>query len=74
MQNGGRLSADQVRNLERMVGEDPADQAAVMAFIGHFYCADELFEIPPSIYRQICQRPGAFVEAARKFAAPELPW
>lgn len=68
-----RLTADEVRHLMTLVGDDNEDQRAVLLFIAHYYSADDLFQIPRHIYKEIIQRPRDFVQAARQFANPELP-
>jgi hypothetical protein len=67
-----RLTPREAKRVERLVGPKPEDQQAVLAFIGHYYAADNLLEIPRNVFREICRRPVAFLLAARNFAYPEL--
>ena len=66
-----RLTAQEVWQLERLVGDDVEDQEAVLAFISHFYSADNLFWVPRRVYEEIVRRPGDFVRAARGFVSTE---
>ena len=66
-----RLTAQEVWQLERLVGDDVEDQEAVLAFISHFYSADNLFWVPRRVYEEIVRRPGDFVRAARGFVLAE---
>lgn len=68
----GRLSADVVRYLERLVGGDPMTEQQVLRFIEDRYGARSLAELPAKVASEVVRRPGDFIAAARSYCEPEL--
>jgi len=58
--------------LERLLGGDPAIEAAILAFIHHHYGAASLLDLSPAAASEIARRPREFVQAAQKFHQPDL--
>jgi len=67
-----RIDAITGRMLERALGGDPVTEQIILDYIWARWGAQTLLYIPPDVAKAILARPGAFIEAAKRFAQPEL--
>ncbi len=66
------IDSETVRALEKLIGEDPRTQWAVLEFIGERYGAAGLHRLPRHVAREIRRRPGDFLKAVRLGKQAEL--
>lgn len=67
-----RIDAMTGRRLERALGGDPITEQIVLDYIWARWGAQTLLYMPPEVAKAVLARPGAFIEAAKKFSQPEL--
>lgn len=68
----GRLSAQTVERLHRLLGGDERVVDMVLRFSRDRYGAENLFYLPPHVAREILKRPADFIRAAKNYCEPEL--
>jgi hypothetical protein len=68
----GRLPANIVQHLERLVGGGPAQEAQVSAYIADQFHAASLFYLPPEVAERIIDNPARFVELVKQYHEPLL--
>lgn len=68
----GRLPANIVQHLERLVGGGPAQEAQVSAYIADQFQAASLFHLPPEVAERIIANPARFVDLVRQYYEPLL--
>ncbi len=66
------IGIETVRALEKLVGQDPKRQLAVLEFIGERYGSAGLHRLPRHVAREIRRRPGDFLKAVRLGKQAEL--
>ena len=67
-----RIDAMTGRRLERELGGDPVTEQIILDYIWARWGAQTLLYMPPEVATAVLARPGAFVEAAKRFSQPEL--
>lgn len=67
-----KVTVEEVRRIERLVGGEPEVEAAVMAFVKHHYGIENLLDLHPKVAAEIRRRPLAFIQAAKEFLQPGL--
>ncbi len=68
----GRLPANIVQHLERLVGGGPAQEAQVSAYIADQFQAASLFYLPADVAEKIIANPARFVELVKQYHEPLL--
>ncbi len=58
--------------LDRMIGGDPVTEGMILKYIGKRWGALNLARLPASAAAAIRERPVEFVQAVKRYYAPEL--
>jgi hypothetical protein len=70
--SSGRIPANRVERIQRLVGGDVVLEEQILRFIRARYGARSLVFLPPHVAAEVVRRPADFIRAAKRYCEPEL--